>query len=107
MSSTKESTFTISKVSRSGIVNHQRIEHRGEGGFAVVVPTPQGKKVVSDAYSVQHLMEAVAPDLELRDACPGSPFAAIFSNTNGGGYLSDGYVTDYIDLTDDTVQMEM
>lgn len=109
LSTTREGTFTISKVSRSGNVNHQRIEHnRVDNVFSVVVPSPQGKKVVSDKYSLPHLIEVVAPDLELLIPCPGSPFESIFNKSQrGGGYLSDGYLTDYIDLTDSNEAMEM
>jgi len=115
LSTTQAGSYTISKVSRKGCINHQRIEYKPDKGFSVSIQTKkvrelcklelvgrsthnnnqQGKKTVTDTTSLQHLIESTKSDLYLKVPCPGSPYEYLFAKNKSklDGYLifdSDG-----------------
>eukprot|EP01102_Stenamoeba_stenopodia_P006404 TRINITY_DN1755_c0_g2_i1.p1 TRINITY_DN1755_c0_g2~~TRINITY_DN1755_c0_g2_i1.p1 ORF type:complete len:320 (+),score=100.47 TRINITY_DN1755_c0_g2_i1:887-1846(+) len=95
LSTTQAGAYTISKVSRKGQINHQRIEYKPDKGFSVSIQTKKGKKTVTDTTSLQHLVEATKSDLYLKVPCPGSPYEFLFAKNKSklDGYLifdSDG-----------------
>jgi serine/threonine protein kinase len=98
LSSTKIGNFTITKVSRNGKVNHQRIDYQQNKGFGITVGTPNhGKKNVESECLVK-LVGGVSDDLHLEKPCPGSRFEHLFDNQpakpNPNSHI-EGYVMDY------------
>ena len=79
--------FVVSKVSRKGAINHQRIK-RSDGVFSVEVLHKNGSEhVESDSDSLVSFLKKLKDDLYLRQAAPGSVFGAIFSEATLAGYL--------------------
>jgi serine/threonine protein kinase len=82
--------FVISKVSRQGATNHQRIAFdRTAHVFSLDVQYEDGVRTVkSDAgETVTSFIEKVKGDLYLKHACPGSKFAAVFIESVSHGYM--------------------
>lgn len=96
LSTSQAGCFTISKVSRSGGISHQRIDYKPDKGFSLVLNnSKKGKRTVQDTVSLQHLIESVKTELYLKAPCPGSPYESIFTRSKSklDGYLifdSDG-----------------
>jgi len=80
-SSTNLGWYTISKKSDKSIT-HQRIIHQ-PGGAAYYL---NNKKY----DSLHHLVEAAAGELQLVEACNGSPYVHLFQNQHLSGYIQTG-----------------
>jgi serine/threonine protein kinase len=92
LSTTSGNCFTISKMSKSGKINHQRIKYSHADGFSITVQSPKGGKggqtVTSQgSLSLERFIAKIANDLYLKRPLPG-PFRSLFvKNTALDGYL--------------------
>lgn len=92
LSTTSGNCFTISKMSKSGKINHQRIKYSHADGFSITVQSPKGGKggqtVTSQgSLSLERFIAKIANDLYLKRPSPG-PFRSLFvKNTALDGYL--------------------
>jgi len=89
----KTSPFTISKVSKKGQINHQRIQKRADGTFEIQIQFSNGKTKteVSKDEQLVPFIRSVSSDLHLENPCPGSRYKALFLQPKvlpGGGYLA-------------------
>jgi hypothetical protein len=76
-STTSPGSYTISKVKKGGAPVHQRIEHKN-GAFHVAVRS----------YSnLELLLQGEYENLQLKGACPGSKYNAIFADMAAQGSL--------------------
>ena len=83
--------FVISKVNREGATNHQRIAFdRLTRVFALDIMYEKGiRRVASEpGATVSTFIEQIRSDLYLKQACPGSRFAALFIEQANQGYVS-------------------
>jgi len=89
LSTTIAGCFTISKVSREGKINHQRIEYL-DGEFSLKVTVNNNKTTLSSRESLADFISQIADDLHLTQPCPGSKYMHIFdkpASTQIDGYL--------------------
>jgi len=83
--------FVISKVSRQGAINHQRITFDAAAGvFKIDIRLKNGTKTVTSVDdSLVDFVKSVMDDLYLKYPCPGSRFASIFTAATLQGYLAE------------------
>jgi len=90
LSSTEAGCFTVSKVSRKGNINHQRIQYDPkEGNFAISntnSTSNKGKKY--NCIDLHSFITMLAEEWNLVTACPGSPFKSLYNK----GPVLDGYL---------------
>jgi len=87
----KNAPFTISKVSKKGKINHQRINKRPDGLFEVQIvyqSSGKTKTEVSKDDSLIPFIKQLSDELYLEHACPGSVYRALFNATKVEGYLA-------------------
>jgi len=85
----RNSPFTVSKVTKKGKINHQRIQKRQDGKFEVSIKYSNGKtstEVSKDDLLVPFI-RSLSSELFLDSACPGSRFKSLFVQTKIEGYL--------------------
>jgi serine/threonine protein kinase len=85
--------FVISKVSRQGAINHQRIAFDRAANFysLEIAYDTSVQTVKSDiGETVTAFIEKVKSDLYLKNACAGSRFAAAFIEAVSDGYVAQG-----------------
>lgn len=85
--------FVISKVSRQGAINHQRIAiDRVTNVYALDIAYDAAVQTVKSdvGETVSSFIEKVKTDLYLKHACPGSRFAAAFIEAVSDGYVAQG-----------------
>jgi hypothetical protein len=86
---TKSSPFTISKMTKKGKINHQRIQKKDNGHFELQIKFPDGKtktELSKDDLLVPFIKN-LSSELYLTSACPGSRFKSLFMETKVEGYL--------------------
>jgi len=89
--SAKNSPFTISKVSKKGKINHQRITKRPDGLFELQIvyqSTGKTKTEVSKDDNLINFIKQISDELYLEHSCPGSVYKALFLATKVEGYLA-------------------
>jgi len=86
----KNSPFTISKVTKKGKINHQRVQKRSDGKFEVAIKYSNGKSAVEESKDdlLIPFIRSLSGELYLEKECPGSKFKALFLHTKVEGYLS-------------------
>lgn len=87
----KNAPFTISKVSKKGKINHQRISKRPDNTFEIQIiyaSSGKTKTEVSKDDSLIPFIKQLSDELYLEHACPGSVFKALFLQTKVEGYLA-------------------
>lgn len=86
----KNAPFTISKVSKKGKINHQRINKRPDGTFEIQIIYSNGKtkNEVSKDDSLIAFIKSLSDELYLEHSCPGSVYKALFLHTKVEGYLA-------------------
>lgn len=84
------SPFTISKVSKKGKINHQRILKNQDGNFEIqiVSSSKKTKTHVSKDDSLIPLIKEISDELYLKYSCPGSVYKSLFLQTKIEGYLA-------------------
>jgi hypothetical protein len=84
----KSSPFTISKVTKKGKINHQRIQKKPDGKFEITIKYSNGKTAteVSKDDLLVPFIRSLASELYLETACPGGKYKAIFLQTKIEGY---------------------
>jgi len=84
----KLSPFTISKVTKKGKINHQRIQKKPEGKFEITIKYANGKTAVEISKDdlLVPFIRSLSSELFLETACPGSKYKAIFLQTKIEGY---------------------
>jgi hypothetical protein len=88
LSTTVAGSFTISKVSKKGKINHQRIDYAPNKGFSIRV-VKKDQTVTVTQPNLPELLRVLKSDLNLNTPCPGSPFyTALF----GGAPVGEGYL---------------
>jgi len=87
----EKTPFTISKVNKKGIINHQRVfVNRDRSGFYIVIKSKDdgGKdKKLEARGGIEVLISKVASDLGLRYCCPGRKYNELFISNKVEGYL--------------------
>jgi len=86
---TKSSPFTISKMTKKGKINHQRIQKKDNGHFELQIKFPDGKtktELSKDDLLVPFIKN-LSSELYLTSPCPGSRFKSLFMETKVEGYL--------------------
>jgi len=85
----RSSPFTISKVTKKGKINHQRIQKRQDGKFEVNIIYSNGKSAieVSKDDLLVPFIRSLSSELYLENSCPGSKYKALFLQTKVEGYL--------------------
>jgi len=79
--------FTLSKVNKSGKVDHQRISVApGSKGYYSHIKFKSGTKKV-EAPSLISLMKKLKTELKLKTPCPGSKYRQVFEANGSGIYL--------------------
>jgi len=83
--------FTISKVSKKGKINHQRISKEKDGSLTVNIVYPDGKekKETQQDGALEKFVKKLTKELFLEKHCPGSPYRALFVKSSVEGYLPD------------------
>jgi len=87
----RNAPFTISKVSKKGKINHQRINKRPDGLFELQIvyqSTGKTKTEVSKDDSLITFIKQIGDELYLEHPCPGSVYKALFLSTKVEGYLA-------------------
>ncbi|KAL6052688.1 SH2 domain-containing protein [Balamuthia mandrillaris] len=82
--------FTVTKVSRKGKINHQRLRFSHEEGFSVTIRTEKGSRTLRGSAngSLEHFIRKYSSELYLKKPCSGSPFRSLFLKTPSlDGYL--------------------
>jgi serine/threonine protein kinase len=94
----RDNPFAISKMSRHGNINHQRVSYNpATRTFSLSILVKEDQMVKKESAPGQHaedFFKNVAKDLYLLGDCPGSPFASLFEAPKSKieGYLVDaGY----------------
>jgi len=79
--------FTLSKVNKSGKIDHQRIYVAGGSkGYYSHIKFKSGTKKI-EAPSLIALMKKLKSELKLKSPCPGSKYRQIFEGSASGAYL--------------------
>jgi hypothetical protein len=89
LSSTSGNCFTISKMSKTGKINHQRIKYSHSDGFSITLQSSKGNKTVTSqgSLSLERFILKISNDLFLKKPSPG-PFRSLFvKDTALDGYL--------------------
>lgn len=94
-SNTKPSEpFTISKYSKNGKINHQRIKKRKDGSLEIKGEKQTFKSAgIEKGDNLTHLIKNAAKELYLKTPCPGSPYKSLFVSDFkeiAHGYLPGG-----------------
>jgi len=88
MSTTNAGTFTISKVSKNGKINHQRIEKDEQGFYCVKRVDASGTTRIISRKTLPQLIDDGAVDLNLLYPLPGSKYEHLFSaHRDSEGYF--------------------
>jgi len=76
--------FTISKVHKTGEINHQRVYAKTEDGLGYFthVKYKNGTKKVEADGGIENLLLKVLKDLSLRKECPGWPYSNLFTTVD-------------------------
>lgn len=87
----EKSPYTISKVNRQGVINHQRVYVRPEkDGYYVSIKVDNKVKKLEASGMISDLIRKHARDLYLKRDIGGSMFSSIFQKEDKfGGYLQD------------------
>jgi serine/threonine protein kinase len=91
----KDNPFAISKVSRHGNINHQRVAynpHTTTFSLNILYKQDQMNKVESKPFeNVEIFLAGLEADLYLKHECPGSPYSFLFEAPKSKieGYLVD------------------
>lgn len=92
VSTTVAGAFTISKMSRKGKVNHQRIDFKPGKGFTIKIMTASsGSRLVSENSSLPAFIAKIGPALNLNQPLEPSPYAGIFEEDDSSGNI-EGYL---------------
>jgi len=94
LSTTVSGCFTVSRVTPSQKIHHQRIDWSRETQTfkAKIIVNRQAKEVTSSGKSLRSFLNLIKGDLHLSTACPGSKYRPIFQKTRvigTGGYYED------------------
>jgi hypothetical protein len=80
--------YVISKVSRQGAINHQRINYdAATGKYKLEIHLKDRVKTAESEGSLVEFLKSLRDDLYLKSACPGSPFGSVFAQATLQGYL--------------------
>lgn len=80
--------FVISKVSRQGAINHQRINYERDTGTYKLDIRLKDKVLKKEATgSLVEFLKSLREDLYLKGAAPGSAYGAVFTQQALQGYL--------------------
>jgi len=83
----EKTPFTISKVSKSGAINHQRVQAGKKGTYKISLKTKKGNKKIEAPGSLDALIKKAKKELNLEKECPGSKYRDIFTSNKIDGYL--------------------
>jgi len=85
----RHSPFTISKLTKKGKINHQRIQRLQDGKFKVEIKYANGKVETESSKDdlLVPFIRALSTELALSSPCPGSKFRSLFLDTKIEGYL--------------------
>mmetsp|Transcript_18128 Transcript_18128/g.51128 ORF Transcript_18128/g.51128 Transcript_18128/m.51128 type:complete len:540 (+) Transcript_18128:203-1822(+) len=101
-SGTVRSSFTISKVSKSGKVNHQRLDYSPGKGFSIALQTNRGKRTIEgNLESLPLFIRKISEPLYLTQPCEGSPYTHIFERKPGEVRQVEGYLQPEYDEDED------
>jgi len=95
--------FTISKMSQTNKINHQRINHKYEDEddvYSISVHKKQATEKVLQKGSLKAFIQKVQKDLHLETALPGSPYRHLFADKNVELEGMNGYVVEDDDFDD-------
>jgi serine/threonine protein kinase len=90
VSTTVDGAFTISKVSRNGKVNHQRIDFKPNKGFTIKIIGSSGSRIVAENCTLRAFITKIARDLHLQQPLQPWPYESIFVSQHQSdveGYL--------------------
>jgi serine/threonine protein kinase len=80
--------FVISKVSRQGAINHQRINYDADARkYKLEIHLKDRVKTAESEGSLVEFLKSLKEDLYLKAACPGSQFGSIYNEATIQGYL--------------------
>jgi len=83
--------FTISKVHKTGEINHQRVYAMEEPlGYFTHVKYKNGTKKVEAEGGIENLILKVQKDLSLKKECPGWPFSGLFTTVDSSYNIDPG-----------------
>lgn len=87
----EKTPFTISKVNRHGVINHQRVNALpNDAGYYVSIKSDKEIKRIECKGSIYDLIKKSSKDLYLKKECSGSKFSSIFQKEEKfGGYLQE------------------
>lgn len=87
----EKTPFTISKVNRHDVINHQRVYvSPNKTSYYVTIKTDKEIKKIEVKGTIHDLIRKAAKDLYLKKECTGSKFTSIFQKDQKfGGYLMD------------------
>jgi len=86
--------FVISKMSRQGAINHQRINYDAETRtYKLEIRLKDRVKTAESEPngSLVEFLKSLREDLYLKAACAGSPYAAVFTQATVQGYLVSNF----------------
>jgi len=95
--------FTISKMSQSSKINHQRINHKyveDDDVYSISVHKKNGNEKVSHKGSLKDFIKKVQPDLHLATPLSGSPYRHLFADKAVEIEGMNGYVVEDDDFSD-------
>lgn len=81
--------FVISKVSRNGFINHQRVDVLENGHYRLEIKIAADKTKIAESTDndLIEFIKTLKDDLYLRNSATGSSFIAVFEVAQTEGYV--------------------